>query len=486
MKWVHVLRVLGFLNTILGAFMLVVPLVDLIEGEPISIWFLVFATIYISLGLSGGFIKTLRELTEAEPMGPLEALMSSAIAWLIIPLEASIPLALTLELGPLDALFESTSGFTGTGLTILSGLDYMKRSIILWRAVMQWCGELGFVVFGMLFFSYFSRFGFLVYGIERPVRLEYSFYRTARRLLGIYFFLTALGIILLNLSGASLFDAVVHSMTGIATGGMSSHDSNYRYLFNVSSLTVPVGIIIMFLGGANFNILNKLLSGELRDAFEDEEFRLYIALAVLSMGVLTFSYLAKEGMEFSRALYAGFFDSISALTTTGFNIADMGRLSDISKALLIIMMAIGGMTFSTAGGIKIYRLLIFLKDIKKSSAELILGERYRPIKINERVVDEREVAATLLLITIHIIAIAIGAILIKLFLGGAFSFLDSLFEAASAASCVGLSTGITTSAAPPGVKAVLISLMYLGRLEYLGVFLIIGYISTRRYIRLVK
>lgn len=486
MKWVHVFGVVCSLSAVLGAFMLVVPLVDLIYRDTPSIWFLAFAIIYISLGLSGSLIRKLKELLEAEPMGPLEALTSSAIAWLLIPLEASIPLALTLGLSPIDAVFESMSGFTGTGLTILSGLDYMKKSIILWRAVMQWSGELGFVVFGMLFFSYFSRFGFLVYGIERPVRIEYSFYKTARRLLGIYISLTVLGIVLLNLSGADLFDAVVHSMTAIATGGMSSHDLNYRYLFNVSSLTVPAGILIMFLGGANFNVLDKILSGKWREALEDEEFRLYIAIAALSMAVLALIYSIYEGMDWGLALYAGFFDSISALTTTGFNIADMGKLSDTSKALLVALMAIGGMTFSTAGGIKIYRLLILLKGIRKSGAELILGERYRPIKINERVVEDREIAATLVLVVIHIFAIAVGALLIKLFVGDSFTFLDSLFEAASAASCVGLSSGITTSAAPLGAKVVLISLMYLGRLEYLGMFLLIGYISTRRYIRLVK
>ncbi|MGC8983519.1 MAG: TrkH family potassium uptake protein, partial [Desulfurococcaceae archaeon] len=419
-------------------------------------------------------------------MSYMEALASASLTWAALPAISAVPFSLELGVPYVDAFFECVSGFTGTGLTVLIGLERLKPSLLFWRALMQWVGELGFVVIAMVLLPFFYEFGALVYGIERPVRIEASLYKTSRRLFEMYFLLTVAGALALYYAGMGLFDAVVHSMTGIATGGMSNYDANYDAIYRSAPLTALPLAIIMVLGGTNFLVLDRLLRGELGEVARNEEYRLYLALLLFFSSASAVLVAASHPGGFLQGAASGAFNAISALTTTGFSIGSIAQLPYSVKLLLVVAMLIGGMSFSTVGGVKVVRLLLLLKKLKALAVGLVTAGRFRPvIRLGEGVVEESEVASALLIVVIHVFTVLLGAMLIKSMLPGV-DFADALFESASAASCVGLSAGITSPTAPLGVKVVLIVEMLLGRLEYLQLLALFGAVAGRRAIKVLK
>lgn len=473
-----------FLATLplLGFMMLTVPLIEVLWGVEVSLWFLIFGLIILVPGLLvRSQVKMSVEITL------LDSIIASVMMWLLFPAVSAIPLSLTLKISYLDAFFENVSGFTGTGFTVLRGLDKMSPGILFWRALAQWSGELGFVVFAMVFIPYFYRIGLSVYGLERPVKLETSFYATAKRLVWIYTLLTIVGAVALYLSGMEPFDALVFSMTGVATGGMSNYDANYDYVYRQAPLTVYPLIAVMILGATNFALLDRLLKGDVKSVVSNEEFKLYVvALTLLGVLNVVAVYWGNYSSSFQEATISGLFNAISALTTTGFNIGSIGDLPPGSKLVLVTSMIIGGMTFATAGGIKVLRLLVFLKWFKTTSENLVTGRKVSlKVKLDRHIVGEVEIATALLGIVVHLLAVMTGSAIIKLIMPER-DFLDALFEASSAAGCVGLSVGIIGQTAPPLVKATLIPLMILGKLEYLPLYGLVGILMVRKYFKILK
>jgi len=477
LQWKGILKVFGMLNMVVGLLMLSVPLIDLLTLQAISYYFLLTA---LALIASGYLLSRLK----APPLSTIESVVLASIAWPLISFEASIPLMLSLKLDFVDAFFESVSGFTGTGFTVLKGLDFMKPSIITWRSIMQWSGELGIVVFAMILFPYFYRYGARVYGLERPLKIEASFYRSAQRIASTYFILTLVGIIACVYTGMSLYEAVNHTLVGIATGGIPMYDEGYERVFQRAPYTYAPIMALMFLGGMNFMVLDKMLRGDLRSVKRSEEFRAYLILMLVVVLATILSYIVVDGYELDEALLAGVLNAVSGLTTTGFSLGDLHNLKPLTKIIIIIAMFIGGMSFSTAGGIKVYRLLVLVKKLKNSSISMITGGRFeKPVKVDDHVLDESEISTTVFFPLLHTLATTTAAALITTY---GYDFIDALFESVSAASCVGLSSRVLTPTSPIGVKLVLIALMLFGRLEYVQVFLLIGYIAGRRILEVVK
>ncbi|WP_440059093.1 TrkH family potassium uptake protein [Thermogladius sp. 4427co] len=347
----------GSLLFIVGLLMLTVPIVDIVFSEDVSTYFLAIGLVSIAVGAP--IVLASGRIVKKESF--VGALIGYSIAWVLVIAVSAIPLSLEIKIPYLDSIFETVSGFTGTGLTVLVGLDNIRKGILFWRALMQWSGELGFAVFAMVVIPYFWRYGVLLYNVERPVKIYGSLQKTARRLLGLYIFYTLVGTVALYYTGAGLFDALTHTMTAIATGGMSNYDKGYMVIYSKAPLTVYPLIAIMFLGGASFISLNDLFEFRFKDLWRNEEFRLY-AWFTLILSLLVSALYIFHGFPFSQAFIYGFFNTVSGITTTGFNLGDMGSLPSSMKTLLIAGMFVGGMTFSTAGGLKIGRLLLILKN----------------------------------------------------------------------------------------------------------------------------
>jgi len=467
----------GFIEIVVGLLMLIVPFVDLLTRSVLSIHFLYTSLLLIVVGM-------LLSRIEAPPLGLIEGVVATSLLWVLITLESAIPFMLSLNIGFIDAWFESISGFTGTGFTVLSGLDDMKPSIVCWRSVMQWTGELGVVVFAMILFPYFHRLGSRAYGVERPLKIEASFYRTAMRLFNIYLVLTVVGLILYVYTGMNFYEAFNHVLTTVATGGMSTYDEGYQKIFVKAPYTYIPMIILMFISGMNFILLDRVIRGDLRSVWRSEEFRTYLATAFILVSLTTISYILLENYDPYTGFLYGAFNQISGISTTGFNLGSLSKLKPLTKIILTIGMFIGAMAFSTGGGIKIYRLVIILKKLKYTALSMLsIGRFEKTIQVDGVLIDESEVASTILFPLIHASAIFIGASLMTL---AGYDLVDTLFEATSASSCVGLSVGIVSQQSPLLVKSIIMVLMILGRLEYVQIISLMGYLSGRRILKVLK
>jgi len=461
---------------ILGLLMLIVPLVDSIYGEPVSISFLLLGEALLALGLIAREIK-------AEALTTLEALVVGISAWISIPIISASALSYETRTSYVDALFESISGFTGTGFSVFK-LAGLKHSILLWRSIMQWSGELGFVVFAMVFIPYFYNIARRLYGIERPIKIEATFYRTALRLLSVYAVLTAIGTLAYYITGMSIFDSLNHVMTTIATGGMSTYDNGYAVIYQKAPLTTIPILILMIIGGMNFYDINNLVTGRIKHLLKSEELKYYLLTLVTISSLTALSYIFIEKLPLTYSLIAGFFNSISGITTTGFSIGSLGRLRDVTKAIFVMGMYVGGMTFSTAGGIKALRLMIIFRKLRHVASEMIMPSyATRRVVVRRVEVSEEDVSTALFITIMHAAMIFMGATLISI---EGYRFIDALFEATSAASCVGLSVGIIGPNSPLLVKVVIMILMLSGRLEYVPILLLISLIVSRKALHVLR
>ena len=465
--------------TLVGALMLTVPLVDAIYGENISTWFAVIGASCILAGYVP--YKVLERLGKLVEMGFFESLLAYSLAWLVVPAISALALSMELPITYDNALFECISGFTGTGLTVLRGLDTVKRGLLFWRGLMQWTGELGVVVFTAVFLPFFWRFGFILYSLERPVRIAASLRETAAKVLYIYSLVTVIGIVVCIHLGVEPFDAVVHVMTAIATGGMSNYDANYEAVFEYASMSIYPITALMVLGGFNFAVLSLLLDGEFRRALSNEEFKAYLYLVFAFLVVSLVVALPYYGWSLRDSSLYGVFNAISALTTTGFSVGRVGLAESPLKMVYVVAMYIGSMSFSTAGGIKVVRLLVAYRKLGAYVVSSLTGGAVQvDVKLGETVLDEREVANALLYLVVHYFAILIGASVLKAVIPQV-DMIDAVFEVTSAASNVGLSTGICGPEMPLVAKATLMCLMYIGRLEYLPLVALAGVLLYRKY-----
>jgi len=478
--------VIGLAFTVLlplGVAMTLISLIDIFSTGFLNVVFAVFGLIYSVVGYVA--YKYIVQ-GSAAGIGLFESLLAFSLTWLLVPAFFSIPLLLYLGIPPVDALFESISGFTGTGLTVLVGLDTLKPSVLVWRAFMQWTGELGIIVFATVLMPFIWRFSHILYSLERPVRILISLKRTAYRVFQLYVVITVTGIIACVITGMSVLDAVVHVMTAIATGGMSTYDANYERVYEYAPLSIYPITVLMFLGGVSFSVLSLLIAREFKRAWLNEEFKAYLYLTLAAIVLPLVLVLPRVNWSVADALIRGSFNVLSGFTTTGFNIGSIASLPVDIKALTIVLMFIGSMSFSTVGGIKVVRLVILIKALKSYVTSTISGGVVQPlVKLGDSMLEEREVFNNLLIIILHFTSVLTGAFLVKVFMPTA-DLLDALFETTSAASAVGLSTGITSLHAPLGVKLVLIVLMYMGRLEYMPLLALIGLLVYRKHPVLVK
>ena len=242
--------------------------------------------------------------------------------------------------------------------------------------------------------------------------------------------------------------------------------------------------IFMVIGAMNFYDIHNLVTGRFRELFRSEELKYYLSTITILPILTALSYVFLEGYPPSYGLVVGIFNSLSGITTTGFSIGSLSTLRDTTKMLFIIGMLIGGMTFSTAGGIKALRLMLIFRKLRSFALSVTMSSyTFRKITIKETTLSEADIANALLLAITHISMVLLGATLITTC---NYRFIDALFEASSAAGCVGLSVGIISASSPVLVKIVIMFLMLAGRIEYLPLYLMLSLLFSRRFLGLIK
>ncbi len=399
---------LGLTLIYIGLVILIPVIVALVYGELGSILPFLTASV-ISMLLGAGLRKTVPDTLEnLNDIKKAEALFTVALSWIIFGLVAAIPY-LFYGLSPINALFESISGITTTGATILTHYDY-PHAFFFWRSFTQWLGGLGIIVLFIAILPQFAVAGRQMFFAEAPGPTEDKFTprirNTASALWKIYAGLTILEIILLVFAGMPAFDAVCNSLSTLSAGGFSPHaESIMGYHSNHITWIV---LIFMFLAGASFNLQYKVVAQKNPLLlFKNEEFRTYFLLVILMAVLITASL---HFHNFTDAL----FQVISITTSSGFASVDFEKWDYTSKLILFIVMFMGSCASSAGGGVKIARWLVVFKSMKSELVRILHPNAIVNIKIDNKTIVPEVARQIIVFVFFYILIFAVTAVIMSI------------------------------------------------------------------------
>lgn len=310
-----------------------------------------------------------------------------SLAWFLTSVLGSMPFIIAgITTNPVDALFESVSGFTTTGATIFRDVEQLPRAILLWRAMTHWLGGMGIVVLTVALVPLLGVGGFQLLKAETPGpekdKITPKITATAKILWFIYLGLTSLEVVLLMLGGMNWFDAVTHAFATMATGGFGTKNSSIAYY--QSAWIDWVCIIFMVLAGLNFSLYYRIFQGKFQDLLKNTELKVYLAIILIASSIGALVLLPQYG-TIAKALRFSAFQVVSILTTTGFATADFDLWPSFAKTVLLVMMFIGGCSGSTGGGIKVVRHVVLFKQAGNEIRRLLHPRGVFSIQLNGRV-----------------------------------------------------------------------------------------------------
>jgi len=469
----------------------------------IALWYREPIWPFLAAGaITSGFGFMLERLTAgaAVRVGVREGFLAVSATWLLAAGFASLPYLFAGgdQLGhPVDAYFEGMSGFTTTGASVVTDYDALPRSIDMWRAFTQWLGGMGIIVLAIAVLPRLRVGGRQLMESELPgpeiAQLSERIRSTARLLWVLYVGLTALETLALASLGwlgvddrMTPFEALAHAFTTMPTGGFSTQA---RSIEAFSAAAQWIIVVFMILAGANFALMYRgFVRRRPRVFLRDEEFRLYLALALVASLVLTAQIWGYGIAEGEAAVRSGVFQTVSIMTTTGYASTDFALWPALALLSLFALMFVGGSAGSTGGSIKVVRHLLLGKVLRRELDQTVSPEVVMPVKLNGAPVDERTLRAIASFILLYVGIWAVGAAILAIdsaFSGVDLATLDALGTSATALGNVGPGFGITGpmgSFAPLGdvSKITLIGLMWAGRLEIVPVVVLF----TRHYWRL--
>ena len=440
------------------------------------------AIIFLLIGIPLYFI-----FRNAEPTNFKSAMVTAALGWVFISLIGSLPFWLlpynttTLAtMDPLSAFFESMSGWTGTGLTMVDKENLLPHTLQFWRSFIQWIGGVGVIVLTLSILARPGTGSFVLYkGEARDQKTHPSIVSTVRTIWWIFLLYTIIGIIVLAIigifdpSGMNIWESINHAMTGVATGGFSVTDQSITPFGALSQIAI---ILLMIFGSIAFAAHYDLLKGRIRRFFSDAQFKAMIVLIIF--GIIGLTFLNFTGSNLLESFSKSSFQFISALTCTGFaSVENLPEWTESTKLILSLAMIIGGAAGSTAGGIKLFRAILLYKGVGWRIKRAIstprrvfvhkLGEKPLSKEDAMDLINEAAIISFMWIILLSAGVIIIGYIYPKATLG------TIIFEVCSAQGNVGLSAGITTISMDPFAKAMLIINMWIGRLEIIPIIVLI-------------
>jgi trk system potassium uptake protein TrkH len=413
------------------------------------------------------------------PIDEGTAMVIGALGWFGLSLLGAVPFWLALKITYLDAFFETVSGFTTTGTTILTGLDGLPHSILFWRALTEWIGGLGiFTLF--LFVALRSRLSHSLLQSEShkatTQRFSPGVFSSLRILWGIYLFLTIICGLVLLIEGLSPFEAAVHALTTVSTGGFSSHDLNIGYFQQAGYHYVAIEytlILFMFLGGTSFLVHWNIIRRRFSALRNNMELRLWIFIIVLATGIVLFT--SSMNVPFEERFRASLFHVMAMASGTGYSTMEIGGsfFSSAAKQVFLILMFIGGCIGSTSGGVKVWRVGVLGKLVHHQLRLVSSPSRQvAPFVMDKQVMREREIYRIAAIFFAWILIAAVGSFITAMLTG--FGALESFYGTISALSNVGPSyiDGAAYAGMNTGLKVFYILLMVAGRLEILPLLLI--------------
>ena len=412
MNYAIVLRLLSYILLTEGALLLLPAVASLCYGE----WFVMGVFLFTAAlsALAGALFHRVKAKSQIFYMR--EGFVTTALCWLLISVVGAVPFVLTGCIpNPVDALFETVSGFTTTGASILPAVADLPKGILFWRSFTHWVGGMGVLVFLLSLLPLTGGSHVNLMKAESPGpqvdKLVPKVQSTAKILYGIYLALTVIEFIFLLFGRMSVFDAMLTAFGTAGTGGFGNwNDSiahyNSAYLQNVIS-------VFMILFGVNFNAYFLLLMRRFRRAAASEEVRAYFLIIAVAVGIITCNiYSMYNGL--GEALRHAAFQVGSIITTTGFSSCDFDLWPTLSKEILVMLMFVGACAGSTGGGIKVSRLLLLGKSLKKELKQALHPQVVAPIRMDGKLVNHETIRATNVYVAAYIFIFAASFLLISL------------------------------------------------------------------------
>ncbi len=412
-NWGIIAKVLGFLLIIEGVMMF--------SGIPFSIYYCGFECLSLLYsGLitiaAGGMMYLLNRKRNDSQLGKREGYLIVSLAWVIISVFGTLPFLISGSISNFtDAFFETMSGFTTTGATILNDIEAQPKGILFWRSMTHWIGGMGIIVLSLAILPILGIGGMQLFVAEVPGptkdKLHPRIKETAKRLWGIYVLLTFVQTILMMFGGMNLFDALCHAFATMATGGFSTQNASVA---NYSPYIQYVIIIFMVLAGTNFALHYFSLSGKIKKVFRDEEYRVYLLTILLSTIVIALGLIFMTDRAVEKSFRDALFQVVSIITTTGF-VTDDYLLWPVSLWMIIfLLMFVGGSAGSTGGGVKVVRQLLLFKNTRLELKRIIHPHAFLPVRLNGRVISEEIISKVMAFFLIYMMIFGLGVLVMSL------------------------------------------------------------------------
>jgi len=469
-----VANIIGWLLVSLGALMIVPLMVDLLTGSDDWMVFLMSAFITI---LVGGMLALATANSLGSALTLRQSFLLTTLTWTVLPLFGAIPLELGLEgLNWTDAIFESMSGMTTTGSTMLVGLDTMPPGILLWRSMLQWLGGLGIVIVALIFLpvmkvggmQHFKSEGFDTMGKVLPRAADISW-----MLVQIYAGLTILAALAYLMSGMSAFDALNHALTTLATGGFSTRDASFAAFTPVAHW---ISVVFMWLAGLPFIRYVQLVNGSVQPLFRDIQVRAYFRWTLYAIVLVALYRMVRDEAGIEQVIRESAFNVVSLFSGTGYSSADVSSWGDFPILVFIVAGFIGSCTASTGCSIKVFRFLVLFEAIRAQLRQLVSPNRVIPLNLGGRRLDDDVVVSVVVMFAAFVLGFGILTILLSL----TGLEMRTAFTAAWTAICnigpaFGAGVGPTgaMNAFPDAAKWLMTLAMLMGRLEMIAVVVIL-------------
>lgn len=418
-----------------------------------------------------------------------EAYLTVGAGWIAMVLVGMLPFLMSQVIpNPIDAFFETMAGITTTGSTLIqTDLDSIPRSVMLWRALLQYVGGMGIIVLGVALLARLSHGGIQLLAAEAPgpsvTRLRPKLAQTAKILWSVYaifsgvVFAVLLAVFLsgdMRLSDA-IYDAFIHTFTSLSTGGFNNHSTSIAHFG--SWIVELVLLVTMLVAGTNFTLHYHALQGDWRRILKDSEWRFYMALFFGITLVVTL-LLALDGQGIVSSLRGASFTVASLLTSTGYATADFDTWPDAARFLLLVLMFTGGTAGSTAGGLKVVRILILLKVVRRSFQKLLHPRAVIPIRLGKQTLKDETVWTVIAFFFTYVTLWMVGTLIIVA-TDPVLGLVDGASAAASAIGNMGPALGVAGPTQGywdllPSSKLVLSFLMWAGRLELFAALLLLN------------
>ena len=470
-----ILNIIGLLLCIESIAMLIPMIFDLYykNDDWVQFFYSSLITFFIGIILNISFRKKNIKL------GIREAFVLTISSWIIISIFGSLPFIYSSSnLTYTDAFFESVSGITTTGSTVISNLEDLSEGILIWRSLLQWFGGIGIIVLAMAILPTLQIGGMQLLHMEHDDPYEKTIPKVNRFVLELFFLYVILSVIcafLYFLNGMSGFDSIIHSMTTISTGGFSNYNQSFSY-FNSFQIEI-VSVIFMIIGSLPFVLYLQFLHRQRKLFFKDDQIKLFFLIILVIVLISTVWLSINQSNNIFSSFRLALFNIISILTGTGYSSSNFSNWGSFGTVIMMIIMFIGGCAGSTTGGIKIFRLQILFRGARTQIKKLTQPHAVLVMRFNGKAVNDNTYSSVMGFFFMYILLFIFSAISLSFF---NLDFLTAFSAAASAISNVGPGIGDIIgplgnySTLDNGAKWILAITMVIGRLEIFTVLVLLS------------